>query len=130
MQLGSRIKPRTNRNLIIKIILFLLVFFLGIFLLDKIDFPHQKNLSNKKLAMISLSHLNKLIILVNFFYSFNSLIILICRRRTRLLIYGKKKKIKMRQNNQTDSEKDITIESPILSEDINKIVIKIDEDDN
>ena len=39
MQLGSRIKPKTNRNLIIKIVLFLLVFFLGIFLLDKIDFP-------------------------------------------------------------------------------------------
>ena len=39
-----RLKPRTNRNfisriLIIKTILILLVFFIGIFLLDKIDFP-------------------------------------------------------------------------------------------
>ena len=39
-----RLKPRTNRNfisriLIIKMILILLVFFIGIFLLDKIDFP-------------------------------------------------------------------------------------------
>ena len=42
MQLGSRIKPRTNRNLIIKIILFLLVLSLGIFLLDKIDFAVTK----------------------------------------------------------------------------------------
>ena len=39
-----RLKPRTNRNfiskiLIMKVILILLVFFIGIFLLDKIDFP-------------------------------------------------------------------------------------------
>ena len=39
-----RLRPRTNRNfisriLIIKTILILLVFFIGIFLLDKIDFP-------------------------------------------------------------------------------------------
>ena len=39
-----RLQPRTSkklisRNLVIKIILVLLVFFLGIFLLDKIDFP-------------------------------------------------------------------------------------------
>jgi len=31
-------------------------------------------------------------------------------------------------SNESDGKKDITIESPILSEDINKIVIKIDED--
>ena len=40
MQLGS--KSRTNRSLIIKIILIFLVFFIGIFLLDKIDFPAPK----------------------------------------------------------------------------------------
>ena len=39
-----RLQPRTSRNLInrklvIKIILIPIVFFLGIFLLDKIDFP-------------------------------------------------------------------------------------------
>ena len=38
------------------------------------------------------------------------------------------KKIKMSRIIETDNEKDITIESPILSDDINKIVIKIDED--
>ena len=32
------------------------------------------------------------------------------------------------QNTQIDSEKDITIESPILSDDVNKIIVKIDED--
>ena len=40
MQLG--LKPRTNRSLVIKIILIFLVFFIGIFLLDKIDFPAPK----------------------------------------------------------------------------------------
>ena len=39
-----RLKPRTNkntisRNLIIKIFIILIAIFLGIFLLDKIDFP-------------------------------------------------------------------------------------------
>ena len=44
-----------------------------------------------------------------------------------LLIYGKRKKIKMTQTIKVNNEKDITIESPILSDDINKIIIKIDE---
>ncbi len=57
MQLGSRFKPRTNRNLIIKFILIFLVLFLGIFLLDKIDFPVSKKLikqeiSNDKLIIL------------------------------------------------------------------------------
>ena len=57
-----RLKPRTNRNLInrnlvIKIILIFLVFFLGTFLLDKIDFPVPKKLikqeiSNDKLIIL------------------------------------------------------------------------------
>ena len=57
-----RLSPRNNRNLIsrnlaIKIILIILVFFLGIFLLDKIDFPVPKKLikqeiSNDKLITI------------------------------------------------------------------------------
>ena len=34
------------------------------------------------------------------------------------------------KNNQTDAEKDITIENPTISEDINKIIIKIDENKN
>ena len=57
MQLGSRYKLNSNRNLVIKIILTLLIFFLGIFLLDKIDFPTPKKLikqeiSNDKLITI------------------------------------------------------------------------------
>ena len=57
-----RLQPRSNRNLIsrslvIKAILIFLVFFLGIFLLDKIDFPIPEKLikqeiSNDKLITI------------------------------------------------------------------------------
>ena len=53
-----RLQPRTkrgliSRNLVIKIILILVVFFLGIFLLDKIDFPKptkyiKQEISNDK----------------------------------------------------------------------------------
>ena len=57
MQLRSRYKPRTNRNLIIKIILILLVLFLGIIMLDKIDFPAptkliRQEISNDKLIIL------------------------------------------------------------------------------
>ena len=57
-----RLQPRTKRNLIsrglaIKTILILLFFFLGIFLLDKIDFSVPKKLikqeiSNDKLIIL------------------------------------------------------------------------------
>jgi len=57
-----RLQPSSNRNLIyrsfvIKIILILLVFFLGIFLLDKIDFPKptkliKQEISNDKLPTL------------------------------------------------------------------------------
>ena len=57
-----RLRPRTNRNLIsrsliIKTILILLVLFLGIFLLDKIDFPTptktiKQEISNDKLITL------------------------------------------------------------------------------
>ena len=57
-----RLKRRTSRNLInigliVKIILILLVFFLGIFLLDKIDFPTptkliKQEISNDKLITL------------------------------------------------------------------------------
>ena len=57
-----RLKPRTSRsllsrNLIIKIILIPIVLFLGIFLLDKIDFPVPKKfikqeISNDKLITL------------------------------------------------------------------------------
>ena len=50
-----RLKPRTNKNLInrflvIKIILIFLVFSLGIFLLDKIDFPTPKKLIKQEIS--------------------------------------------------------------------------------
>ena len=57
-----RLKPRTDRNfiskiLVIKIILVILVFFIGIFLLDKIDFPTptkviKQEISNDKLITL------------------------------------------------------------------------------
>jgi len=57
-----RLQPRTNknlisRNLIIKIILLILVFFVGIFLLDRIDFPTptktiKQEISNDKLITL------------------------------------------------------------------------------
>ena len=57
-----RLRPRQNRNLIsrnlaIKTILILLVFVLGIFLLDKIDFPAptkliKQEISNDKLITL------------------------------------------------------------------------------
>ena len=75
--------------------------------------------------MISLSHLNKLILFAIFF------IILIFNP-----VFGedepadiwKKKENLNEQSNDSDNEKDITIESPILSEDVNKIIIRIDDD--
>ena len=57
-----RLTPRRNsnfisRSLVVKTILILLVFFLGIFLLDKIDFPVPKKfikqeISNDKLITL------------------------------------------------------------------------------
>jgi len=57
-----RLKPRTSRNfiskvLIIKMILILAVFFIGIFLLDKIDFPTptkfiKQEINNDKLITL------------------------------------------------------------------------------
>jgi hypothetical protein len=57
MQLRSRFKPHSNKNLVIKIILIFLVSFLGIFLLDKIDFPSpgkliKQEISNDKLITL------------------------------------------------------------------------------
>jgi len=57
-----RLQPRTrrnliSRNLIIKVILIILILFLGIFLLDKIDFPTptkliKQEISNDKLITL------------------------------------------------------------------------------
>tara|TARA_B100000676_G_C17345531_1_gene468274 strand:+ start:342 stop:527 length:186 start_codon:yes stop_codon:yes gene_type:complete len=57
-----RLRPRTNRNpitrsVVIKIFLIIVVFFLGIFFLDKIDFPTptkliKQEISNEKLIKL------------------------------------------------------------------------------
>jgi len=73
--------------------------------------------------MISLSHLNKLkeitifftIIISNFAFAADPVDI------------WKKKENQNEQSNQISNEKKITIKSPILSDDVNKITIKIDE---
>ena len=73
--------------------------------------------------MINLSHLNKLILFTLLF------IILIFNygfAATAADIWKKKKNNQI-ESSQTSDEKEITIESPILSEDISKIKIKIDE---
>ena len=81
------------------------------------------NLLSKKLAMISLSHLNKLKEIAIFF------IILISNSAFAAdpVDIWKKKENQNEQSNQISNERGIAIESPILSEDINKITIKIDE---
>tara|TARA_B100000029_G_scaffold259142_1_gene255819 strand:+ start:2896 stop:3081 length:186 start_codon:yes stop_codon:yes gene_type:complete len=50
-----RLKPRTsrniiNRNLVIKIVLITFVFFLVVFLLDRIDFPAPKKLIKQEIS--------------------------------------------------------------------------------
>ena len=74
--------------------------------------------------MISLSNLNKLIL---FTFFINILIFNFTISFAAVDIWEKKKK-KNDQSNQINSEKEIKIESPILSEDINKIII-IDENE-
>ena len=75
--------------------------------------------------MISLSNLNKLIL---FTFFINILIFNLTISFAAVDIWEKKKK-KNDQSNQINSEKEIKIESPILSEDINKIIIIIDENE-
>ena len=73
--------------------------------------------------MISLLHLNKLKKITIFFtiLFFNSV-----HAATPVDIWEKNKN-QNEQNNQISNEKEIIIESPILSDDVNKIIIKIDE---
>ena len=73
--------------------------------------------------MINLSRLNKLIL---FTFFINILIFNFTISFAAVDIWEKKKK-KNDQSNQINNEKEIKIESPILSEDINKIIIIIDE---
>ena len=75
--------------------------------------------------MISSSYLSKLTLFVIFFIvlTFNSSF-----SEDEPADIWEKKENQNEQNNQTSNEKDITIESPILSDDVNKIIVKIDED--
>ena len=76
--------------------------------------------------MISLSHLNKIILFVIFLIilTFNPVL----GEDEPVDIWEKKEnKNENEEDNEIDQEKDITIESPIISDDIKKIVIKIDE---
>ena len=75
--------------------------------------------------MISLSHLSRLIpfLIVLTILIFNSAV----AEEDKPADIWKKKENQKEENAETNNEKDITIESPIISEDINKIVIKIDE---
>ena len=57
-----RLRPRTNktfisRGLIIKTILVILVFFIGIFLLDKIDFPSPTKFIKQEISNDNLKTL-------------------------------------------------------------------------
>jgi len=50
-----RLKPRTSRNpinrsLLIKVVISILILFLGIFLIDKIDFPTPKKLIKQEIS--------------------------------------------------------------------------------
>ena len=74
--------------------------------------------------MISLSHLNKLtafvicLVILTFNFAFGE--------DEPADIWGKQEDQK-KQSNEKDNQKDFTIESPILSDDVTKVVIKIDE---
>ena len=74
--------------------------------------------------MISLSHLSKLIVFLIFFkiLTFNFAV----AENEAADIWEQNNNEE--EKNDTNTDKDITIESPILSGDIKKIVIKIDED--
>ena len=74
--------------------------------------------------MISSSYLNKLVLLIIFFIAvaFSAVF-----AEDEAVDIWKKKENQKEQNEKNDSETEITIESPILSEDISKIVIKIEE---
>jgi transposase len=75
--------------------------------------------------MISSSYLSKLVLLVIFFIvlTFDSVF-----SEDEPIDIWEKKENQNEQNKQTIGEKDITIKSPILSGDVNKITVKINED--
>ena len=73
--------------------------------------------------MINLLHLNKF----KYFILFFAALVFNCATIFAAEDIWKKKKNDEEQNNQIQNEKEITIESPILSDDINKITINISE---
>ena len=73
--------------------------------------------------MVSLSHLNKL---TQFLFFFSILVFDSAMAATAVDIW-KKQDNQSEQNIEDNKEKKITIESPILSDDVNKISIEIDE---
>ena len=75
--------------------------------------------------MISSSHLSKLIFFVVLLVIFT---LSPAVSEDEPADIWEKKENQNEENNEANDEKNITIESPILSDDINKIVIKIDED--
>ena len=74
--------------------------------------------------MISLSHLNKLTLFAIFFTLLTFNFVLAEEEPADI---WEEEENKNEQNDQTNIEQDITIESPILSDDVNKVIIKIDE---
>ena len=74
--------------------------------------------------MISSLRLNKLILSVIFF---TALTFNFSFAEDEIVDIWEKKENQNEQNDQTNDERDITIESPILSDSVNKIIIKIDE---
>ena len=74
--------------------------------------------------MISLSHLNKLVLFAIFFIIpiFNTAF-----GEDEPADIWKNKKNLNEKNNESDNEKDITIESPIISEDVKKTIIRVDD---
>lgn len=76
--------------------------------------------------MISLSHLNKLTLLVIFF---TVLTFSFAFGEDEPVDIWKKQENQNEQNNQTNDEKDIPIEGSTLSDDVNKMIIKIDENE-
>ena len=74
--------------------------------------------------MISLSHLNKIILSVTFLVILTFSPVLGVEEPADI---WEEKENKNEEIKASDNEEDITIESPILSDDVSKIVIKIDE---
>ena len=57
MQLSKNTSSSKKKDLLIKVALFLVIFFVGVFMLSKIDLPSpnkviEKNISNEKLKIV------------------------------------------------------------------------------